>query len=57
MFDVVGPVVYDLSDSIRSFPIRAQDPGALYLGVLEHASKYKAADGEDPPFAFVQRFW
>ena len=52
MFDVVGSVVYDLSNSIRSFPIRAQDSGALYLGVLEHAPEYKAADGEDPHFDF-----
>ena len=52
VFDVVGSVMYDLSNSIRSFPIRAQDPSALHLGVLEHAPEYKAADGEDPPFDF-----
>ena len=52
MFDVVGSVVYDLSNSIRSFPILAQDSGALYLGVLEHAPEYEAADGENPPFDF-----
>ena len=52
MFNVVGSVMYDLSNSIRSFPVRAQDPGALYLGVLEHAPEYETADGEDPLFDF-----
>ena len=52
VFDVVGSVVYDLANSIRSFPIWAKDIGTLYLCVLEHASEYKAADGEDPPFDF-----
>ena len=52
MFDVIGSIMYDLSNSIRSFPIRAQDSGALYLGVLEHAPEYEAADGEDSPLDF-----
>ena len=52
MFDVVGSVMYDLANSIWSFPIWAQDTGAFYLGVLEHASGYKSADGEDSPLDF-----
>ena len=52
MFDVIGSNMYDLSNSIQSFPIRAQDTGALYLGVLEHAPEYKAADSEDSPLDF-----
>ena len=52
MFDVIGSVMYDLANSIWSFSVWAPDSGALYLGVLEHAPEYKAADSEDSPHDF-----
>ena len=50
MFDVVRPVVNDFVNSVGTFPVRAQDAGALYLCIMKHSSEYKASDGEGSPF-------
>ena len=52
MCDVIGSIVYDLTNVVRSFLAWDKDTGALHLGVLEHAPEYKAADGEDSSFDF-----
>ena len=50
VFDVVGPVMNDFADSVRSFPVWAEEDGALYLGILKHSPEYDAPDGKGSPF-------
>ena len=38
VFDVVGPVMYDLTDSVGSLPVWDEDVGTLYLGVMQMSS-------------------
>ena len=38
VFDVVGPVMYDLADSVGSLPVWDEDAGTLYLGVMQMSS-------------------
>ena len=49
MFDVVGHVMYDFADSVRSSPVWAEDADALYLGILKYSPEYEAPDGKGSP--------
>ena len=50
VFDIVGPIIYDFADYVGSFPVWAEDAGALYLGILEHSPEYKVSGGKGFPF-------
>ena len=52
VFDVIGSVMYDLANSIRSFPIRAQDTACCSWVFWNTHLSIKAADGEDSSFDF-----
>ena len=50
MFDVVGPVMNDLADSVGSFPVWAEDADALHLCIMKHPHEYETSDGKGSPF-------